>query len=127
MQTTKYYKRVCDALKQRVDAVDLAVRDLKVRKNNQGFFNRKNYLYLQKLVNVITQIKDFMAEISQMKTFQAKSIEKTFNDLCKEFDDCINSLAFTITIKSSDELEQLKADQEDLNKVSNKLNPMKII
>jgi hypothetical protein len=28
-------------LKQRVDAVDLAVRDFKVKKYNQGFFNHK--------------------------------------------------------------------------------------
>ncbi|CAB4474360.1 unnamed protein product [Rhizophagus irregularis] len=117
-QTTEYCKRICDMLKQRVDAVDLAVRDFKVKKYNQGFFNHNNYIYLQKLVNVITQIKNFMTEISQMKTLikyiQVESIEKTFKDLCKEFDDCINSLAFTITIKNSDELEQLKADQEDL-------------
>ncbi|CAB4433379.1 unnamed protein product [Rhizophagus irregularis] len=117
-QTTEYYKRICDMLKQRVDAVDLAVRDFKVKKYNQGFFNHNNHIYLQKLVNVITQIKNFMTEISQMKTLikyiQVESIEKAFKDLCKEFDDCINSLAFTITIKNSDELEQLKADQEDL-------------
>jgi hypothetical protein len=59
-----------------------------------------------------------MTEISQMKTLikyiQVESIEKTFKDLCYEFDDCIYSLAFTITIKNSDVFEQLKADQEDL-------------
>lgn len=129
-QTAEHNKRICDVLKQRVDAVDLAVRNLKIKKNNQGFFNHKNHLYLQNLVNVITYIKNFMVEISQMKTLlkyiQAKSIKKTFNDLCKEFDNCINSLAFTITIKNSYELEQLKADQEDLTKVSMNLS-LKII
>ena len=49
----------------------------------------KNYLYLQNLVNVMTQIKKFITEISQIKTLlkyiQAKSIEKNFKELCKEF------------------------------------------
>ncbi|CAB5388652.1 unnamed protein product [Rhizophagus irregularis] len=119
-QTAEHNKRICDILKQRIDAADLAVRNLKIKKNNQGFFNHNNYIYLQNLVNVITHIKNFMSEISQMKTLlkyiQAKSIEKTFDDLRKDFDNCINSLAFTITIKNSYELEQLKADQEDLTK-----------
>ncbi|POG65405.1 hypothetical protein GLOIN_2v1667036 [Rhizophagus irregularis DAOM 181602=DAOM 197198] len=114
-------------LKQRVDVVDSAVRDLK--KDKQGFFDHKNHIYLQNLVKVTTQIKNFMTEISQMKTLlkyiKAKSIEETFKDLCEEFDNCINSLAFTNTNKNSDKLEQLKADQEDLTKVSKKLNLMK--
>ncbi|UZO15506.1 uncharacterized protein OCT59_006926 [Rhizophagus irregularis] len=105
-------------LKQRVDVVDSAVRDLK--KDKQGFFDHKNHIYLQNLVKVTTQIKNFMTEISQMKTLlkyiKAKSIEETFKDLCEEFDNCINSLAFTNTNKNSDKLEQLKADQEDLTK-----------
>ncbi|PKY61874.1 kinase-like protein, partial [Rhizophagus irregularis] len=97
-------------LKQRVDAVDFAVRD----KDNQGFFNHKNYDYLQNLGKVTARIKNFMAEIplkNLLKYIQVKNIEKTFKDLRKEFDNSINSLAFT---KNSDELDQLKAVQEDL-------------
>ena len=70
----------------------------------------------------MTLIKNFIAEISQMKTLwkyiHAKSIEKRFKELCKDFDNCINVLTLTITVNSSDELEQLKVDLEDLNKVS---------
>jgi len=65
----------------------------------------------------MTQIKKFITEISQMVTLlkyiQTKSIERTFKELCKDFDNCINVL----TLNSSDELEQLEADLEDLNKV----------
>src|SRR5581483_1967875 len=105
-QTAEYNKRICDVLKQRIYAVDLAIFNLKAKNNNQGFFNYKNYLFLQNLVDIISQIKKFVAEISQMKTLleyiQMKSIENTFNDLCTEFDNCICKLAFTIMIKRSD-------------------------
>ncbi|PKY33151.1 hypothetical protein RhiirB3_451849 [Rhizophagus irregularis] len=47
---------------------------------------------------------------------RAKSIEKTFKELCGEFNICINLLSFSIDVKISDELEQLKADQDDLAK-----------
>ncbi|PKK69673.1 hypothetical protein RhiirC2_866608 [Rhizophagus irregularis] len=47
---------------------------------------------------------------------KAKSIEKTFKELCGEFNICINLLSFSIDVKISDELEQLKADQDDLAK-----------
>src|SRR6266498_1779524 len=68
-QAAEHNKRTCKALLQRVYAADLAVLELKVQRNVE-FFNNKNYLHLQNLVNVITQIKKFASEISQMKTDQ---------------------------------------------------------
>ena len=76
----------------------------------------------------MTQIKKFIMEISQMKTLlkyiQAKSIERTFKELCKEFDGCISVLHLTISVKISDEICHIREDNEDLNKVSLKLNPV---
>ncbi|RIA93448.1 hypothetical protein C1645_16305 [Glomus cerebriforme] len=119
-QAAEHNKRTCEVLLQRVYAADLAVIDLKVKRNKQEFFNNKNYLCLQNLVNIITQIKKFILDISQMKTLikyiQAKSIQKTFNDLCKEFDSCVNVLALQITIKTSEDIGHLKSDQDELNK-----------
>src|SRR5438046_2696944 len=44
----------------------------------------------------MTLIKNFIAEISQMKTLwkyiHAKSIEKRFKELCKDFDNCIDAM-----------------------------------
>ena len=44
-QAAEHNKRTCDALLQRVYAADLAVIDLKVKRDKQEFFNNKNYLY----------------------------------------------------------------------------------
>ena len=128
IQVAEHNRRTCHFLLQRVSSANLAVFNLKINhQHNRKFFNSKNYLYLQNLVNVIILIKKFIIEISQMKTLlkyiQAKSIERTFKESCKEFDRCTDALTLTITDKSSDGLEQLRADQEDLNTVSfNDLN-----
>jgi len=123
-EAAEHYKRTCKALLQRVYAADLAVLELKVRRNKE-FFNNRDYLCLQNLVNVITQIKKFASEISQIKSvlkyMKAKNLEKTFSELCKEFDSCINILNFTTLVEGkilADEAEQVRADQDEYNKVS---------
>src|ERR1043166_4477391 len=67
-QAAEHNKRTCECLLKRIYAADLAVLELKVQRNNQEFFNRKNFVCLQNLVAVITKIKKFVADISQMKT-----------------------------------------------------------
>jgi hypothetical protein len=130
-QAAEYNRRICDALKKRVYAVDLAVFDLKVQRNNQEYYNGNNYLHLQNLISIITNIKKFMRNISQMLTLLKlkyiipENIEKTLKELCEDFDVCIikiDASNFTTTIKDKirpeEEEEKLKADQDDLNKVS---------
>jgi hypothetical protein len=131
-QAAEHNKRTCECLLQRVYAANLAVLELKIQRNNQEFFNKNIFVCLQNLVAVITKIKKFVAEISQMKTLlklkyiQLKgSIEKNFKELCREFDSCIASIGLSMftailnsKIRPDEEVEELKADQEDLNRVS---------
>ncbi|CAI2182933.1 3476_t:CDS:2, partial [Funneliformis geosporum] len=125
VQAAEHNKRTCEALLQRVHVAELAVFDLRIRRNEKKeFFVNRNYLYLQNLVNVIANIKKFAGEISQMNTLtkylKSKGVEKTFKELCREFDSWINLLSFTILVeekfRAEDEAEQLKCDQDDLNK-----------
>ncbi|GBC04282.1 hypothetical protein RclHR1_00560009 [Rhizophagus clarus] len=122
-QAAEHNIRTCAVLLQRVYAAVLAVLD---QRNREEFFNNKNYLNLQNLANVISKIKKFISDISQMKSLikyiQAKSIEKTFEELCKEYDSCVNALSFSINIKTVDELGQLKVDQDGLVKYLEGMN-----
>jgi hypothetical protein len=139
-QAAEHNKRICEVLKLRVYAVDLATFELNVIRKNQEFFNRKNYSSLQSLVIVITQIKRFISDISQMKNLiklkyvQPKNIEKTFKELCKEFDICIISIDLASfrdmvnsRIRTDDESKSLKSDQEDLSDVSSNICVVYII
>ncbi|CAB4488077.1 unnamed protein product [Rhizophagus irregularis] len=128
-QVAEYNRRICNALMQRVYAVDFAVFELKVQRNNQEYFNGNNYLHLQNLITIITNIKKFMKNISQMLTLLKlkyilpENIEKTLKELCVDFDVCIikiDATNFTTTIKDKirpeEDKQNLKADQDDLNK-----------
>ncbi|RGB40246.1 kinase-like domain-containing protein [Rhizophagus diaphanus] len=120
VEAAEHNKRTCKILQDRVQIAESVVRKLREERGlNRDFFINKNYLYLQELTGTIKQIKKFISDISQMKTLikyiRAKSIEKTFTELCEEFDSCIDSLSFSIDVEI-DELGQLKDDQDDLAK-----------
>jgi hypothetical protein len=123
LEAAEHNKRTCEILKKRVYAAESALRDLRIKdkENSKDFFNSKNYLSLQNLSTIIMRIKKFILEISQMRSLikyiRAESVEKFFIELCKEFDSCVNVLSFPINVQVADELEQFKADQEDLVKV----------
>jgi hypothetical protein len=117
VEAAEHNKRTCGILRDRVNVAELAVRDLRVRnKDKKDFFNSKNYKSLQNLVIIIARIKKFISDISQMKPLikhiKAKNIEKTFKELCDEFDGYVIVLCFSINLTITDELEQLKAEQE---------------
>ncbi|CAB4484801.1 kinase-like protein [Rhizophagus irregularis] len=119
VEAAEHNKRTCGILRDRVNVAELAVRELRVRnKDKKDFFNSKNYKSLQNLVIIITRIKKFISDISQMKPLikhiKAKNIEKTFVELCEEFDGYVKVLCFSIHLTTADELEQLRADQNDL-------------
>jgi hypothetical protein len=130
-QATEYNKRICKLLKHRVYVVNLALLDLKVHGDDKEHFNENNHQCLKNLVDVVTKIKEFVANISHMATLlrsnyhQPKNIEKDLKSLCDDFDNCIIGISlsnFTTTIKNKihpeEEAEALEADQEELNKVS---------
>ncbi|EXX56325.1 uncharacterized protein OCT59_023059 [Rhizophagus irregularis] len=123
--SAEHNKRICGALIDRVSAAEAAVRNLKIRRDqNKSFFNQKNLILLQRLVNNINQIKKFVGEVSQLKGLskyvQAKSIEKNFKELCRDFDSNVATLNFAITVDSRNQAENdkkaLRQDIDDLGK-----------
>ncbi|PKY54953.1 hypothetical protein RhiirA4_502917 [Rhizophagus irregularis] len=62
-----------------------------------------------------------LVETAEHNKRTSKNIEKTFKELCGEFNICISLLSFSIDVKISDELGQLKADQDDLAKYLQKM------
>jgi hypothetical protein len=124
-QSAEHNKRICGSLIDRVSAAEAAVRNLKIRRDqNKSFFNQKNLILLQRLVHNIQQIKRFVSEVSQLKGLtkyvQAKSIERNFKDLCRDFDSNVGTLNFAITVDSRNRAENdknaLRQDIEDLGK-----------
>ncbi|RGB35434.1 kinase-like domain-containing protein [Rhizophagus diaphanus] len=122
-QTAEHNKRICGVMLDRVTIAESAIKNLKVRREeNEDFFSEENYINLQKLVTVVSKIRKFLAEISQLKGLQkyiqAKNIEKTTMDLNKEFDFTIQLLefAFMVDFSARNDIDnkKIKADIEDL-------------
>jgi hypothetical protein len=129
VEAAEHNKRTCAILKKRIFAANIAALYLKFqgdKEDRNDFFNSKNYLCLQNLSNIITRIKEFIAEISQMKTLlkyiKAKKFERTF----REFDDYVNVLTF-FSIKIADELIQSETDElKQLKEVQDDLAEMNV-
>ncbi|GBC13887.2 kinase-like domain-containing protein [Rhizophagus irregularis DAOM 181602=DAOM 197198] len=124
-QSAEHNKRICGSLIDRISATVAAVRNLKIRRDqNKSFFNQKNLILLQRLVNNIQHIKKFVEEVSQLKGLlkyvRTKSIEKNFKELCRDFDSNVATLNFSITvdsrIRAENDKKALRQDMDDLGK-----------
>ncbi|CAG8448920.1 9805_t:CDS:2 [Diversispora eburnea] len=113
MEVAEHNKRICGSLLDRVASAEAAVRNLKIRRDdNQSFFTEHNYLLFRKFLQTINKIKNFIHEISQLsrlgKYLRSASISETFQNLTNEFDGYMNSLHFSITIENHIQAEKDK-------------------
>ncbi|RIA99615.1 kinase-like domain-containing protein [Glomus cerebriforme] len=92
---------------------------------NEELFPSYYYTYLQRLIKVLLNMENYIKEITQYNTvikfLKTKTIEKKFKDLCKDYDDNIKLLNFTLPIEfkfinPQDEDKILKEDIEELLK-----------
>src|SRR6266542_3801574 len=120
-RTAQHNKNITKILTERISAAYSAVSILQTR---EDLFTSKNYSSLQSLVQVLQKMKKYIKEITQYNTVQkfigAKSIEKQFKELCKDYDSSIGLLNFTLTvdfkINAEKEDKILKEDIEELLK-----------
>ncbi|CAG8528938.1 12596_t:CDS:2, partial [Racocetra fulgida] len=123
-QSAEHNKRISKSLSERIVAIETSLRLLKAYKDeHREFFNKQNFVSIQKLSDIIQKMKTFISEITQLKGLrkycQTKSIQTIFYELTTEFDRCINTLNFinTDNIKSRTEHEKeiIDNDLEELN------------
>ncbi|CAG8502454.1 3212_t:CDS:2 [Scutellospora calospora] len=125
-QTAEHNKRICGSLLSRATAAENAVNNLKIRRlENEDLFKSKEYYKnFQKLVSVISKIKIFIEEVSQIKGLRkflaSKSIEQEFKGLTEEFDGLMRVLNFTMAVQNQIQIEEdrkvLKHDISEMTK-----------
>ncbi|RIA96766.1 kinase-like domain-containing protein [Glomus cerebriforme] len=125
-QTAKHNKRICGSLLSRVTAAETAVNVLKIRKleNEDVLKSQEYYRNFQKLVIVISKIKDFIEKVSQIKGLRkflaANSIEEQFHKLTEEFDGLMRVLNLTLDVQNQIQMEEdqkvLKSDINEMTK-----------
>ena len=128
-ENAQHNKKICGLLLDRILAAEAAVKDLDIKKQeNLGFFtDQRNYKLFLRFKLSIEKIKRFIEDISQIKGFsvgflQANVIKKTFDELTNEFDGCMRSLNFTITVETriqqQKDKEVIDKDMADMKEVS---------
>ncbi|CAB5382525.1 unnamed protein product [Rhizophagus irregularis] len=117
-RTAQYNKNTCEAMLERVQIATTDIGNLKIR--NLEFFSKKNFNNFHNLVAVISEMRHFLADISQgsKKYVQAKDINEKFINLIDEFETAIRLLQFYLIIyfaarDNYDENEKIKADIEE--------------
>ncbi|CAG8729175.1 32512_t:CDS:2 [Gigaspora margarita] len=123
-QSAEHNKHISKSLFERIVAVETSLRLLKAYKDeHKEFFNKQNFVAMQKLSDNIQKMKKFISEITQlkglMKYSQTKSIQTIFYELTAEFNNCINTLNFTVAddteVHKENEKEIIDNDLEELN------------
>ncbi|RIA93093.1 kinase-like domain-containing protein [Glomus cerebriforme] len=124
-ETAKYNKAICETLVERVIFSSGAIETLKYRKrkNEDKFRNEEYYKAFNRFIYVLTDIKEFVADISNIGVFKkyakADFIKEKFETLTKHYDAAMNDLQFTMAVASE---EQRRIDEEaleeDLNAMS---------
>ncbi|RIA93202.1 hypothetical protein C1645_27432 [Glomus cerebriforme] len=124
-KTAQHNQNIAKILTERIIAANSFVNILYLR---EDIFNSYYYISLQRLVQVLINMKNYIEEITQYNTVQKflepemiKMIEKKFKDLCKEYDSSINVLNFNLPVSSvkfnaQEEQKILKDDVTELLK-----------
>ncbi|GBC28758.2 kinase-like domain-containing protein [Rhizophagus irregularis DAOM 181602=DAOM 197198] len=117
-ENAQYNKNTCETMLERVRIAITAIGNLKIR--NLEFFSKKNFNNFHNLVAVISEMRHFLADISQgsKKYVQAKDINEKFINLIDEFETAIRLLQFHLIIyfaarDNDDENERIRADIEE--------------
>ncbi|CAB4410187.1 unnamed protein product [Rhizophagus irregularis] len=116
-EDAQYNKKICNALMDRVQTAESAIKTLNRRKqeNEKNFLSKEYYKAFVKFTDVMKKIKDFIRDISQLQGYKkfihASSIKDKFNHLVDEFDTVMSDLHFTLTVANE---VQREIDQKAL-------------
>ncbi|CAI2171462.1 15560_t:CDS:2 [Funneliformis geosporum] len=117
----QHNKNICKLLIQRIGVANSQISILKTQKD---LFTTESYESLQKLVNLLGLMRNFIGDISKYgkirKYLEGKTIQQTYQELCKEYDSSINFLNLLVTINfrisAKEENEMIRKDIAALEK-----------
>ena len=117
-EDAEYNKKICNALMDRVQIADGAIKTLNRRKqeNEKNFLSEEYYKSFVKFAETMKKIRDFIKDISQLQGYKkfihSSSIKEKFHTLINEFETVMRDLNFTMTV---DNEVQRRIDQQALS------------
>ncbi|CAB4442957.1 unnamed protein product [Rhizophagus irregularis] len=97
-KSAQHNKNIAKILLERISTANVSVNIIQARED----ITLTYYQSLQRLVQVLQDIKDYIEKITQYNTVQkflgTNTIEKKFKELCEEYDNSIISLNFNLSV-----------------------------
>ncbi|CAB4477591.1 unnamed protein product [Rhizophagus irregularis] len=117
-RSAQHNKNITRILMERISAANTCVNILLSREDLLTSIYYKN---LQRLVQVLHNMKKFIEEITQYNTVQkhlgAKRIDNEFKELCKEYDSSMTLLSFNLVLVNFNTENEDKIVKEDLEQL----------
>ncbi|CAB5381595.1 kinase-like protein [Rhizophagus irregularis] len=119
-ETVEYNKKTCLVLVERVEMINLSVKTLTRRRdeNLDKFQNEDYYHSFIKLEKVLKLVKDFIGDISELKGYRkfilAADVKSKANQLLIKLEDCCNNLQFTIIISQETRSREQQSLDDDV-------------
>ncbi|CAG8463869.1 14616_t:CDS:2, partial [Dentiscutata heterogama] len=116
--------KIFESLRECIMEISYNVKKLKLRNNIDSFATLKNYIFFQKLLQNITNIKDFICKVSQINELRPyvqktdhgislKQLKDKYDALLEEFNDTMSSLGFKSQINEQvDVLNDIKETEK---------------
>ncbi|RHZ77742.1 hypothetical protein Glove_173g21 [Diversispora epigaea] len=131
-ENAKYNEKICNALLDRVEIVQHAVKSLqrKQQENETNLCDQNYYRAWVKLINVLTSIRKFAKDVTQQaglrKYLNANVLKEAFDRNIKEFESVCTDLRFTIAVYSVEQREiENKQVLEDINNLGKAMSDIK--
>ncbi|RHZ60880.1 hypothetical protein Glove_350g184 [Diversispora epigaea] len=131
-KNAKYNERICNALLDRVEIIQHAVKSLlRKHKENAENFREQNYYHAWvRLIDVLTNIEKFAKDVTQQAGLQKYSntnvLQQAFDRNIKEFESVCTELQFKIALYSEKqraiENKQVLEDINNLEKAMSDIN-----
>jgi hypothetical protein len=119
-RSAQHNKNIAKYLMERISAAYTSVHMLQAR---EELLTSAYYRSFQRLVQVLQNMKKFIEEITQYNTVQkffgAKSIEKKYEELCKEYDSSMVSLNLNLSVNflNLDVKKEIETVREDVSEL----------
>ncbi|CAB4391632.1 unnamed protein product [Rhizophagus irregularis] len=119
-RSAQHNKNITRILVERISVASASINVLHAR---DDLLTSTYYKILQRLVQVLHNMKEYIEEITQYNTVQkflgTEMIEKKFKELCKEYDSCIILLNSNLSVNFNFNTEQEdKIIKEDIVQLS---------
>ncbi|KAF0458277.1 kinase-like protein [Gigaspora margarita] len=122
-------KEICFRIKTRLKIakcdVEKVERNLDIKKE---FHDKSYYLAFERFKKVLLKVDNFTRDVSTIRNFKrtinlkdVKNVKDRYENLTKEFDECMYYLQFNVVVDSEEEIQKIDKELKEVSHLLNKI------